>query len=150
MASHGVQEAFRTSKEKLEDDMVWTMLVTKLGGIAAEAVHLKNFQTRHVSEDLLTAVASIRDLKHPDVCPWPASGLAEPTIDLSTAIQNPTEIEARVLNLAYRRAKHLIGLHKAQMEVVAEHLRVHGSLEAGRMGNLLECIGHAPADKLSP
>lgn len=147
MASHGIRERFRISREKLEDDMVWTMLVTKLGGIAAEAVHMKSFQTRHVSEDLLTAVASIRDLKRPDVCPWPASGLAEPTIDLSIAIQNPTEVEARVLNLAYRRAKHLIGLHKTQMEAVAEHLHVHGSLEPERMDELLERIGHAPAKK---
>lgn len=112
--------------------VLWHFIVLKLGGIAAETKEFRKFRSGPAEDDLADAVKSARllaDRGSPNP-PWGGSELPDNAFDLSKVFRSVVagSPEARILNLAYARAKFLVAKDQQRLRRVAEDLVEKGRL----------------------
>jgi cell division protease FtsH len=115
-----------------QSPVLWHNIVIDLGGIAAEAKEFRGFRSGPAETDLVKALAFARTLaERGDVNPpWGGSELPANAFDLSKLFRSVVagSPEARILNLAYVRAKALVKSDQERLYRMAEDLTEKGVL----------------------
>jgi ATP-dependent Zn protease len=119
-------------------DALWCDIAVHLGGIAAEVLEFKKFRSGHAESDLVKAKANALKLVERGELTPPWSEPTEPDdFNLAKVFGEIDEKTARVLDLAYARAKYLVSRDERRLDIVAAALMEKGVLTNADLRKLL-------------